>query len=460
MTFKSLGRNWQPPSRSLSTNGPTPLILNYRAVSELKPNPDNPRVHTVSQIRRLARIVDTFGFLIPVIIDDDATIISGEARWRAAAQLGIAEIPTILISHLNLPQRQALMIADNRLAERSHWDDAKLGKLLKQLSISGLDFDMELTGFDTGEIDILIESVELQIGDEANEDQIPLLATTAISKLGDLWILGGHRVLCGNALDLDAYRALMALDRAKMVITDPPYNVKINGHVTGLGKHRHREFAMAAGEMDSASFRAFLTTIARYLVEYSIDGSIHFIFMDWRHSYEILQAGLNTYSELKNICVWSKHNAGMGSFYRSAHEMVFVFKNGRASHQNNIQLGRFGRHRTNIWSYPGANLPGQGSEDGSPLAMHPTVKPVAMIADAILDCSARGDIILDPFLGSGSAVLAAERTGRRCFGMEIDPLYVDLILRRYRKLTGQDPVHATSGKTFTEHEQEADNVIS
>jgi DNA modification methylase len=235
-----------------------------------------------------------------------------------------------------------------------------------------------------------------------------------------------------------------------LVFTDPPYNVPIGGHASGLGKITHREFAMASGEMDEASFVNFLTTVCGLAAHYSTDGAIHFVCIDWRHVGELLAAGRSVYSELKNICVWVKHNAGMGSFYRSQHEFVCVFKYGRGSHQNNVELGRFGRHRTNIWTYRGANSFGRETEEGNLLTLHPTVKPTAMVADAILDCSARGDIVLDPFLGSGTTLLAAERTGRRCRAVEIDPIYVDVAIRRWRDLTGQDAEHAATGKTFTE----------
>ena len=277
-----------------------------------------------------------------------------------------------------------------------------------------------------------------------------------ISKIGDLWLLGRHRVLCGNALDPAAFAALMGEERAAMVFTDPPYNVPIDGHASGLGAIHHRPFPMASGEMDGAEFTAFLGQAFRNLAAFSVDGSLHYICMDWRHVEELLAAGRDVYGELKNLCVWVKDNAGMGSLYRSQHELVFVFKHGRNGHRNNVQLGQFGRNRSNVWQYPGANSFARCGEEGNLLALHPTVKPVAMVADAILDCSARGDIVLDAFLGSGTTVIAAERTGRRCYGLELDPAYVDTIIRRWQALTGGSARHAVSGRSFDDLAREAE----
>ena len=282
-----------------------------------------------------------------------------------------------------------------------------------------------------------------------------MAAGPPLSRLGDLWILGRHRVLCGSALDRHAFATLFGDERAAMVFTDPPYNVPIDGHASGLGAVHHRPFPMASGEMDSTQFTNFLKQAFDNLAAFTIDGSIHFVCMDWRHIEELTAAGRGVYGELKNLCVWVKDNAGMGSLYRSRHELVFVFKHGRGGHRNNVQLGRFGRNRSNVWTYPGANSFVRSGE-GNLSALHPTVKPVAMIADAILDCSARGDIVLDGFLGSGTTVIAAERTGRRCYGLELDPGYVDTIIRRSQTLTGGSAHHAGSNRSFDDLAREAE----
>ncbi|MEQ1611449.1 MAG: site-specific DNA-methyltransferase [Hyphomicrobiaceae bacterium] len=238
-----------------------------------------------------------------------------------------------------------------------------------------------------------------------------------------------------------------------MVFTDPPYNVRIDGHVSGLGKTQHREFAMASGEMSVSEFTAFLKSVFSNLVEASTDGAIHFVAMDWRHMTEVPEAGRTTYTELKNLCVWSKTNGGMGSLYRSQHELFFVFKSGTAPHINNVELGKHGRYRTNVWTYAGANTFSATRDDD--LAMHPTVKPVVLVSDAILDCSRRKGVVLDAFAGSGTTLVAAHKAGRLGYGIELDPLYCDVILRRLAKVTGLEPKNLVTGRSFTETEQEA-----
>jgi DNA modification methylase len=277
-----------------------------------------------------------------------------------------------------------------------------------------------------------------------------------VTKIGDLWLLGRNRLLCGSALDIGDFTAVMARERAAMVFIDPPYNVPIDGHASGLGAIHHRPFPMASGEMDKAEFTGFLARACRNLAAFSAGGSLHYICMDWRHLEEVLAAGRDAYDELKNLCVWVKHNAGMGSLYRSQHEFVLVFKQRGGAHRNNVQLGQFGRNRSNVWHYSGANSFARGGEEGNLLALHPTVKPVALVADAILDCTERGGIVLDAFLGSGTTVIAAERTGRRCYGLELDPAYVDTAIRRWQVLTGGKAHHAASARSFDDLAGEAE----
>ena len=426
------------------------MSVAYRQIDELKPDPANPRHHSKNQIRQIAESIKAFGFNVPILIDPDGTVICGHCRLLACRELGMTEVPTLCLDHLTPAQARAFMIADNRLSEIAAWDDRLLAQQLKDLSLLGLDFNLEVTGFEMGEIDLRIESLE-DVPDRADDaaDAVPdVSAGPAISKIGDTWILGRHRVLCDNALDPVAYAALMGDDRAAMVFTDPPYNVPIDGHTSGLGAIHHRPFPMASGEMDRPAFIAFLGQTCRNLAAFSANGSLHYVCMDWRHLEELLAAGREAYSELKNLCVWVKANGGMGSLYRSQHELVFVFKHGRNGHRNNVQLGQFGRNRSNVWRYPGVNSFGRCGEEGNLLALHPTVKPVAMVADAILDCSARGEIVLDAFLGSGTTVIAAERTGRRCFGLELDRAHVDTVVRRWQAVTGGNARHAASGRSF------------
>jgi DNA modification methylase len=421
-------------------------------VGQLIPYKGNARTHSRKQIRQIADSIKRFGFNNPVLIDEADGIVAGHGRVEAAKILGLNDVPTLRLSHLSATEKRAYILADNKLAEKAGWDREILAIELQGLI--DVDFDIELTGFETPEIDILLDdAAEASGGTAGPEDLIPDPPSgEAVARAGDLWVLGSHRVRCANALDPAAYQTLMDGKQAEMVFTDPPYNVRIDGHVSGLGRVRHREFAMASGEMNDAEFTTFLETAFRQVAASSTDGAIHFICMDWRHVGETLRAGNAVYSELKNLVVWNKTNGGMGSFYRSKHELVFVWKNGTAPHVNNFELGQHGRYRTNVWDYAGVNTMRAGRSEE--LAMHPTVKPVAMVADAIKDCSRRKGIILDPFLGSGTTVIAAEKTGRQARGIEIDPGYVDVTIRRWQAYTGKSAKLAQTGQTFEEIEEE------
>jgi DNA modification methylase len=433
--------------------------VEYLSVASLGLNPKNPRLHSDKQIRQLANSIKTFGFNVPVLVDAHLQVIAGHGRVRACKLLEITEVPTIRLEHLSEQQKRAFLIADNRLAENADWDYQLLGEQLRILSEAELDFTLETTGFEMGEIDLIIEDLlPATSGQDDPADFLPALPSTPVSRLGDLWKLGKHRVLCGNALCSKDYALLMNDHKANVIFTDPPYNVRIAGHASGNGRISHREFVMASGELSESEFTTFLTDALTLLAEHSLEGSLHYICIDWRHLEELLVGGRAAYSELKNMCVWAKNNAGMGSFYRSQHELVFVFQNGTSSYRNNVQLGRFGRSRSNVWHYPGANSFARATGEGDLLALHPTVKPVALIADAIMDCSARGDLVLDSFLGSGTTVIAAERTGRICYGMELDRCYVDTVLRRWQRFTGLQAVHQNSGQTFVQREQEANDA--
>ena len=429
------------------------LTINYLPVSFLKPNPHNPRKHNDRQIRLLAKSIRSLGFNVPVLIDQDSNVIAGHCRLLAARLLGMQEVPTIRLDYLTEAQAKAFLIADNHLTEIAVWDDQLLAEQLKILSEMDINFSIEATGFTMGEIDLRIEGLSApEEGKEDPANKLPPFPTgQPVTSPGDLWLLDRHRLLCGNALESSDYHTLMNGTTAAMVFTDPPYNVKIDGHVSGLGSIRHREFSMGSGEMNETEFISFLTRACSLMARYSADGSIHYICMDWRHMAELLEAGRLAYTELKNLCVWAKDNGGMGSFYRSQHELVFVFKHGRAAHRNNVDLGRNGRYRTNVWRYGGANsFSRNNTDEGNLLEVHPTVKPVAMVADAILDCSARSDIVLDPFLGSGTTLMACERTGRICYAMELDPLYVHAAIQRWQIYTGSQAINTSTGCSFDE----------
>lgn len=439
--MRSVGRS--------GTKRNTRISVIYYPIEHLTLDPTNPRLHSPKQIHQIAQSIEAFGFNVPVLIDRNHKIIAGHGRVLACKTLGITEVPTICLDHLSESQAKAFLIADNRLTEIALWDDRLLAEQLKALSEVELDFSLDVIGFEMAEIDMRIEGLTQAGGEEDAADRLPEVTNQpVISKTGDLWLLGQHRVYCGDARDPNAYAALLGERRAHMVFTDPPYNVPIRGHASGLGKIQHQDFAMAAGEMSEVEFTAFLTDVCRLLADFSSDGSLHFICMDWRHMTELLKAGGDVYTELKNLCVWVKDNAGMGSLYRSRHELVFVFKQGRGSHRNNVQLGQFGRYRSNVWEYAGVNSFGRSTEEGNLLELHPTVKPVAMVADALMDCSGRGDIVLDAFLGSGTTLIAAQRTGRICHALEIDPHYVDTAIRRWQAFTGEKARHAKTNQAF------------
>ena len=434
------------------------MLIVYRAIDQLTPDPANPRRHSKKQIRQIAESIRIFGFNVPILIDREGKVIAGHGRLLACRELGVIEVPTLCLDHLTPAQARAFMIADNRLTEIATWDDRLLAEQLKDLSLSGIDFSLEVIGFEMAEIDLRISSLDdmPEEGDDPADAAPEVPAGPPVSKLGDLWLLGHHRLLCGSALDTLAFSALMGQEHAAIVFTDPPYNVEIDGNVSGLGAIHHRPFPMGFGEMNRAEFTAFLGQALRNMAAFSAAGSLHYICMDWRHIEELLTAGAEAYGELKNLCVWAKDNAGMGSLYRSQHELVFVFKQRGGAHRNNVQLGQFGRNRSNVWHYPGVNSFARCGEEGNLSALHPTVKPVALVADAILDCTERGGIVLDAFLGSGTTVIAAERTGRRCYAMELDPVYVDTAIRRWQALTGGKAHHAAGGRLFDDLAGEAE----
>src|SRR5262249_5683356 len=393
-----------------------PMKIEYMSVRELRPHPNNARTHSKKQIRQIANSIAQFGFCNPVLVDDARQLIAGHGRLEAAKFLGIDAVPTVRLAHLSEAEKRAYVLVDNRLAERAGWDRQLLAIELQGLI--ELDVNIELTGFEMAEVDLILEEAREVSGAASGPEDTVLEPSPgpAISHAGDLWLLGNHRLLCGDARDQTAYDRLLAGSKAEFVFTDPPYNVEIDGHVCGLGRIHHREFAMGCGEMSEAEFTAFLKVVFALLAENTVGGSIHQVCMDWRHIDEMLGAGRAVYSELKNLCVWNKTNAGMGSFYRSKHELVFVWKSGPGTHINNFELGQHGRHRTNVWDYAGVNSMRAGRLEE--LEMHPTVKPVALLADAIKNCSRRGGLVLDPFSGSGTILIAAEKTGRKARALE------------------------------------------
>ncbi len=415
-------------------------------LSALRPFPRNARTHSKKQVQQIARSIERFGFTNPVLVSDDGEIIAGHGRVRAAALLGMQTVPTISLSHLSAAERRAYVLADNKLALNAGWDSEILAIELQGLI--DLDFDVTLTGFSLAEIDFTLDAAAdaKPSGCSSADDRVPQLPEHPVTRRGELWQLGRHLLLCGDAREPDAYVRLLGNARADLVFTDPPYNVAIDGNVTGLGKVKHAEFAMASGEMSESEFAAFLQQSLGAMAGVCRDGAIAFVCMDWRHMGELLSAGRTVFSELKNLVVWNKTNGGMGAFYRSKHELIFVWKVGTAPHTNTFGLGETGRYRTNVWDYAGiSSISATRAEE---LAMHPTVKPVALVADAIKDCSKRGEIVLDGFGGSGSTLIAAEKTGRLARLIEYEPGYCDVIIQRWQQMTGKQATLVGDGSTF------------
>jgi len=409
------------------------------AIDSITPNSHNARTHSKKQIGQIADSIRKFGFTNPIIVDEKSIIIAGHGRHSAAKLLELTKVPVIRVSHLSQFEKRALMLADNKIAENAGWDVEILAAELEGLSIAlpELDFDLELTGFSTGEIDVLFGDHEVRSAEPA-EIIKPVDDLPPISLRGYLWRLGKHLLLCGDSRNQAAVVYMFRDEFATMVVTDPPYNVKVKGHVGGRGKIKHEEFAFASGEMSDEEYQLFLNQTLGNTAGVCISGGLIYSFIDWRHIEVVLTCGRNLGLILKNICVWNKTTPGQGSFYRSAHELVVVFQKPGDKAINNVELGKYGRNRTNVWSYPGVNTFMTGNSDE--LTLHPTVKPIAMIAEAIKDASRRNDIVFDPFIGSGTTILAAEKVGRRCYGIEYEPKYVDTAIRRWQELTGKDAV--------------------
>ncbi|MGE3779179.1 MAG: site-specific DNA-methyltransferase [Pirellulaceae bacterium] len=415
-------------------------------IGKLKPFHRLSRRHPKEQIAVLKGSLEAFGFINPLIVDDENHILAGHGRWEAAKQLGLREVPVVEVDHLTPDEKRAYVIADNRIAEKSGFDPAILAVELEYLSSIDLDFDVSVTGFSIAEIDLVIgEAADAaSLADQADlVDEAP--PGPAVTRPGDVWNLGPHRLVCGDALSAASHEAALQGRKARLALTDPPYNVPIDGFVSGGG--RHRDFAMAVGEMSTDQFTGFLATALTRMRSGVVDGGLIYSFMDWRHVLELEIAARRADLTTLNVCVWDKGTGGMGSFYRSQHELCFVYKVGTAPHLNTVELGRHGRTRTNVWKHPGLSTFGRGRDEA--LASHPTSKPVALLAEAIKDCTRRRDLVLDPFAGSGSTLIAAEKAGRIAACIELDPLYVDTIVRRWEKLTGETAVQADTGEDFS-----------
>ena len=423
------------------------FVSEIASIASLRPSPNNARTHSKRQVQQIARSIREFGPTNPIVVDPTGEIIAGHGRWLAAQQIGLHAFPVMRVFGLTERQKSAIRLADNKIAANAGWNLEILAAELEGLT--NVEFDATITGFSVAEIDLLIDqAATLTANAKADMVAEPRRESPAVSRLGDIWRCGEHRILCGDACSQASYLAVLKGERAQMVFTDPPYNVRMSGHAGGLGTIQHREFAMASGEMSTEEYRGFLRDFLRCVAASSVDGSIHFVCMDWRHTPDLLYAAHEANLAWKNLCVWKKAAIGMGTFYRSQHELVFVLKNGDRPHINNFELGQHGRTRTNVWEYSAADAPDVTRHEA--LSMHPTVKPAALVADAMKDCSTRGGIILDPFGGSGTSMIAAEMTGRCGRLIELDPHYVDAAVRRWEGYSGGEAIHATTDQTFAE----------
>lgn len=425
-------------------------VENY-SIDSLIVNPRNSRTHSRKQTLQIANSIKSFGFVNPILIDCDAMIIAGHGRWMAAKELGLSSVPVIIVDHLTESERRALVIADNKIAQNSGWDSEllalELGELTELLPEIDVDLDISITGFETAEIDLLLDDHEGVSPDPA--DQVNLEPdSTVVSRKGDIWSLGKHRIMSGDARSSQSMALLIGDKKAGLVSSDAPYNVPVQGHVGGRGKIQHEEFAFASGEMSRKQYRKFLKNSIKVMADAAMDGALIYLFIDWRHVEDMIAVGGKLGLELKNVCVWAKTTPGQGSFYRSSHELVTVFQKPGAKATNNIQQGKFGRNRSNVWTYAGVNTFATGKDDD--LSVHPTVKPTNMIVDLIKDASHRGQIVLDSFLGSGTTLLACERTGRVCRGMEYEAKYIDVAIRRWQAVTGKDAVLVHSAEAEEE----------
>ena len=421
------------------------LNIQMMAVAALKLNAGNARTHSKKQVRQIADSIQAFGFLVPILIDENRLIIAGHGRCQAARLLGIETVPVIEVTGLSETKRRALALADNKIAENAGWDRERLAIELPELSellvLDGLD--VSVTGFAAVEIDQLA----VDFDEDAREDKLdPAWADAeVVTKAGDLWQLGSHRLLCGDARNREDLARLMDGSRASMAFLDPPYNVRVRD-IVGRGRVQHPEFVMASGELSSDGFVTFLRDALTQATEVSKDGAVHYICMDWRHIGDLIAAGSDVYAAMLNLVAWVKTNAGQGSFYRSQHELIGVFRVGTEPHLNNVELGRHGRSRSNVWHYAGVNAFRAGRLDD--LRAHPTVKPVALVAEAMKDVTRRGDVVLDTFGGSGTTLLAAERVGRKAYVLELEPRFVDVAIRRWQAFTKRDVIHEETGLSF------------
>lgn len=408
----------------------------------------NARTHSERQLDALAASLRQFGMIAPIIVDADNRIVAGHGRLEAATRLGLASVPVLRAAHLSEDQLRLYAIADNRIAEQADWDRDLLAVEFRELEVALPEISLSITGFELPEIEVMTSAIDRTSWSDLDQVAEDGAGSTPACRPGDLWLFDDrHRLLCGDSTDAAVVSTLLDGDRVAVVATDPPYNLPASAY-SGNGRRKHDSFGMAAGELSREGFTDFLSRSVSGVLPHMVPGALAYIFMDWKHVREVSAAADANGLELLNICVWDKGKGGMGSFYRSAHELVFVFRNGDAGHNNRIELGKHGRDRTNLWRYEGLNRFGKGRDRA--FAMHATVKPVQMICDLLLDCTEKCEIVFDGFGGSGTTLIAAEKMERRARLIELDPAYCDTIIERYRSAFGAEAVHSELGMPFSE----------
>ena len=441
-----MGSSSSPNVTKTGSNFPgVQIAVEYFSVSLLLAPRRDLRRRPVRQLKRLAQSISDFGFLNPVLVDDELRIVAGSGRVEAAKMLGMTTVPAIRIEHLTEAQRRLFAIADNVTPEGVEWKQNELVLELKEIELLEPQIELTSSGLSIAQIDTMFGRARTEELAEA-DDALPDPPAEAVNEVGDMWQLGRHRFACGDARNPAILAALMEGRQARLFLSDPPWNLKIEGVVSGKGKNKHRDFVLGAGEMSRSEFVSFLNDSIAAVQPILMDGALLYLFMDWRNLDALTEAALARKLEQKNLLVWCKDNAGLGLLYRSQHELIALFKHGAQPHLNNIRMGQEGRNRSNVLFYPGANSFVKGRTEA--LAAHPTSKPVALLADLILDVTAPGDMIVDTFGGSGSTLIAAERMDRVCSMAELHPPYADGIIRRFEALTGIEAVHIGSGLSF------------
>ena len=417
------------------------MAIDWWSTDKLWQKATNPRHYTAKEIKKAESILKRWGVRLPLVITSDGCVIAHFIAVIAARKAGIDQLPVVYADDLPAAEHQALSLALDRFYELGEFDRTLLGELLTQIEVDLPDLRFEDIGFDAAEVDQAIAATP--VTEEPEQALTP--ASAVVSKLGDVWMLGGHQVGCGDAKDSDALARLLGGKRAQMCFTDPPYGCKVQGFVSSRG---HREFVEASGELGGVGMKGFFEGFCTAIAGHVDPGAVIELCIDWRSAPLLMQAASSSFGEMINLAVWVKDRGGMGSFLRSQHELILIYAMPGGRPRNNVELGKYGRNRTNVWRYPCAMSFRHSGAEGDLLDGHPTPKPKDLVADAILDCTARGDIVLDPFLGSGSTLIAAEKVGRRCFGMDLDPVYVDLAIRRWQSWTGRQAVHAETGDKF------------